>query len=73
MRPPIPPRGVRLRMVDGTTRPVEVAYIGRRWRTHHWQITALADAAEVRGLEVDVLPARTAVTLALVGEWEGER
>ena len=70
---PPAPTDVRLEMADGSIRPVEVVYVGRRWRTRHWEVAVIASTEEVRTLRIGILPPRTAVSLRVImPDWYAE-
>lgn len=69
MREVARPEGVRVVFRDGTSLPVVIRYVGRRWWMHVWEGHLLVDdAREVIGTKVRALPPRTKVILRIVSE-----
>jgi hypothetical protein len=65
-RIPPAPKDVRVQYRDGSTQPVEVAYIGRSGGTHHWEVTTPVNVRDVEALLIGVFPARSAITFGMV-------
>jgi len=65
-RIPPAPEDVRVQYRDGSTQPVEVAYIGKSGGTHHWEVTTEVNVADVTALLIGVFPAKTAITFGMV-------
>jgi hypothetical protein len=70
---PVPPENVQVILADGRRVPVECVYDGFRAGRHRWVApwpVALLDG--IARLHIDMLPARTVVSIAVIPEGGGD-
>jgi len=64
---PTPPRGVRVKLVNGDVVPCELVYKGQDHRGYHiWEAGIIDEGSPPSQILMDLLPARTSVLVNVI-------